>query len=68
MTTINMKTLYTARLQFKNQGYMKSHANDLYSLIKQSIFLLDNNNDYLQGLIVDNNTGEIIHKNQKIKF
>ena len=61
-----MYNKYTAKLYFKDQKFIKSEANDLNTLIVHSIVLLDNNQDYLLGTIIDNNTGKIIHRCQKL--
>ena len=57
---------YNANIYFKNQKLITSDANDLNTLINHTIVLLDCNQDYLIGTIMDNNTGKVIHKCRKV--
>lgn len=61
-----MEKRYTAKHFFNNNKYILSQANNLDKLITHTILLLDTDLSYRSGTIVDNNSGKIVHRCQKI--
>lgn len=57
---------YTATIYFSNLQRIKSKSNDLNKLILYIVTILEHHTDYINGIVLDNQTGRVVHQCRRI--
>lgn len=58
---------YTSQITFNDSNYIQSSSNDLSKLILHTVIILDCHQGTLKGTILDNQTGEIVHRCNRLQ-